>query len=200
MNEPASNTAKIKGAAFREFVAWYELHHHGSAVLRQTAERMPDALRALVRPDEPALGLIASRWYPAALAHTVMDGVSRGLDADARSALVRESTRAVVALMMRGVYRFLFESVASPALYARYIQRVWSQLHDTGERVITLDGPTSGDSWIRHWPGHHPMLCEITTETMAEAFRAMKCRDVAVRRLGCVSHGASECHARVEWR
>jgi hypothetical protein len=188
----------IKGAAFREFLLWAD-ETYGARRFHEVLAAVPAPLRALVRADEPALGVLASTWYPAALVHAILDGLFAGMPPHVRHAVLHDACEAVVPRMIRGVYKLLFQVVASPALYARHIQRAWNQLHNTGERRIELVGPTTAHSTIAAWAGHHPALCEITTETMAAVFRAMRCRDARAERVTCVADGAPECRAIVRW-
>lgn len=99
----------------------------------------------------------------------------------------------------RGIYRFVLERL-TPDVYCRNIQRLWNMLHDTGSREIVTISPTHVRSVIFAWPGHHRVLCVASTETMAAVFVLMGARDVQVRRLACVSDGASECTAELRWR
>lgn len=190
---------KIKGAAFREFVLWYE-RTHGNDRLREAVARIPREEREGLRSDIPGLGVLASSWYPASIANRLLDTVSEGLTDGELEAIAREGSRAVVDMMLYGIYRFLFERVSTPGRYARHIGRLWRQLHSTGERHIHLLGPNEADSIIESWPAHQPLMCLITMETMGAVFEAMRCRDVRVRRIACISHGDPACRALVQWK
>src|SRR5262245_60085947 len=101
--------------------------------------------------------------------------------------------------MIAGPYRALFELLASPSLYARLIQHGWRQLHTTGHRTMVLPRPGEAESEISNWPGHHPILCDVTAETMAALFRIMLGTHVQVKRVTCVSEGAPTCRSRMSW-
>ncbi len=197
MTDP-SDIPRIKGAAFREFVLWYDRTHDGER-LRRALARVPEAEREGLRPDAPALGVLASNWYSVALAGVLLDAVCEDRTADEQAAVARDGSRAVVDTMLTGVYRFLFERVSSPDRYARHIGRLWRQLHSTGDRKIHVTGPGEADSVIESWPGHHPLLCLVTMETMAAVYEAMRCREVTVARTACVSAGDPLCRARLRW-
>lgn len=189
---------KIKGAAFREFVLWYERTHDAERLQRAIAG-VPEDRRADLRPDRPGLGILASSWYPVELAHVLLDAVMEGRTEAECTEIVRDGTRAIVDTMLWGVYRFLFERVSTPSRYARHIHRLWHQLHSSGERRMEMLSGQEADSVIERWPGHHPLLCEITIYTMANVFGAMRCRDVQVIRTACVSQGDAHCRARLTW-
>ncbi len=130
----------------------------------------------------PLLDVVTERWS----------------DAE-RSALAREANAHVVAKLSRGLYAALFRTVASPARYAKYIQRMWNVLHTTGLRTIVIEREGVLRSTTADWPGHHPFLCEVTVETMRAVFEAMGCEDVQVDRIGCISRGAKVCTAVVRY-
>jgi hypothetical protein len=186
--------ARIKGAAFREFFLWTE-RTQGTAFRDVVAARLPEDLRARVDTKAPALGLLASEWYPSAIVHTTLDVLAEGKTDDEIERIIMDGNRAVVPLLIRGVYKFMFENVASPELYARFIGRLWRQLHDTGDRAMEITSPTTARSTIARWPGHHPILCLITMHTMASVFEAMRCTNVRVERMACVSKGDLRCEA-----
>ncbi|MCC7539924.1 MAG: hypothetical protein IT379_27130 [Deltaproteobacteria bacterium] len=195
MNEPS-----IKGAAFRELILWYGRSWDGGRErLQSIVADLPPRLATLVRPNEPALGLLASTWYPSALCNTMLDGVCAGLSPAVRARMVREGTEAVATTLLRGLYKWLFAMLASPERYARYIGRGWRQLHSTGERYMAITGPGRAESAILDWDGHHPVLCEITTETMSVLFTQMGCKQVRTTRTACVSSGAADCRTMLCW-
>lgn len=190
---------KIKGAAIREFVLWYE-RTCGSEILGAALAKVPMDERSGLRSDIPGLGVLASSWYPASLCNALLDAASEGQSDEEIATLAREGSHAIVDVMLYGIYRFLFERVSTPARYARHIGRLWRQLHSSGERSIQLAGPNEADSIITSWPAHHPLMCLITMETMGAVFEAMRCRDVTVERTACVSRGDPDCRAYLTWR
>jgi hypothetical protein len=195
-------TPHIKGSTMREFAAWYEAKY-GAAARLALGEGLPPAERELVWPDRPGLGLAGSDWYPVSLAHRLLEGVAVTIGPE-MPRLIREATEQSVSRLTRGMYATLFRMVASPALYAKHVQRAWRMLHDTGTRRMVFLEPETIESTIEDWPGHHPWLCVITTETMRATFVAMGCKDVTVDRLDCVgratSRGAASCRALVRFR
>lgn len=175
---------------------WYE-RNFGRAFHADVIDRLAPDDRSRVTEGEPALGIVASTWYPSSILFVVVDSVMEGKSRAERSRIIREANADVVARLSKGLYRALFRMVASPELYARHIQRLWNVLHDTGERTVVIVRPGIADSTIRNWPGHHPVLCEVATETMRAVFEAMGCGQVRVDRLSCVGDGARMCRAIV---
>lgn len=176
--------ANIKGSAIAVFLQWYEARY-GIGHREALGRSLPPELAELVWTDREALGIIGSAWYPSALAHQLLDTMAKQLGDNMRP-LLSEATEAAVQKLTRGLYQFLFRMVASPKLYAKHVQRAWNMLHDTGDRSMTFVGPTTIESTISNWPGHHPWLCFVTTETMRATFAAMGCKRVTVDRVACI--------------
>lgn len=191
--------AKIKGAAIREVVRWYARTNGHEALARSIGAMPPEYARQL-DPKDDALGVIASAWYDAALVHAMLDAIVAPYPAGDRHVLLKTAAREAVGTSMNGVYRFVVGQIVTPSFYARNIQRLWRMLHDTGKReiIIVREGHATSRTW--DWPGHHPLLCEITIETMCAIFELTGRKDVVARRTQCVSHGAAECVADVRWR
>ncbi len=192
-------TPRVKGSAITYFVDWYA-HHYDARTLMAIVARIPEAERGDLDPGTATLGLIPTAWYPAAAVARVLDDVTEGMTGAERTRLVKESTAASVDHGIRGIFRLAFKLLVTPERYAKHIQRFWNQLHDTGTRRVEIVAPGEAISSIEDWPGHHPLLCAVTMETMAAIFRRMGLEDVEVRRVECVSNQDPRCTAVVRWR
>jgi hypothetical protein len=187
----------IKGAAVREFLRWYA-ERASPGALRAAVASLPEELRRTFDPDLEALGVLPSSWYESRAVHLLMDALFRAVPEHAREASIRDGARYSIDQTTRGIYRFIIARI-TPELYVRQVQRLWGLLHDNGEREIVMTGKTSCRSYTRRWPGHHPVLCQASTETMARVFELMGCASVRVSRIACVSDGAPECVADLRW-
>jgi hypothetical protein len=190
----------IKGAVLREYLLWYE-RRVGAMKVAEVAAGLPPELADTVKTSMPALGLLASTWYPVGLSHYFLDRmlVIEGCGDEGRE-LAREANRELVPKMIRGVYKVLYRTVASPELYARHVGRHWRKLHSTGDRAFVVRGPGEGFSLVANWEGHHPALCWITIYTMVSLFEMMGYEHVAAERTRCVSHGGEDCATVLRWR
>lgn len=161
---------------------------------------MPPDVAAQLDAGDDALGLIASAWYDVTVVHVMLDAIVAPYPAGDRHVLIKTAAREAVKSSMNGVYKFVVAQIVTPSFYARNIQRLWRMLHDTGSREIQIvrEGHAISRTW--DWPGHHPLLCEVTIETMCAIFELTGGKEVVARRTQCVSHGASECVADVRWR
>jgi hypothetical protein len=188
----------IKGSAVRELLVWYE-RKVGKLELHRVVAALPPDVRDTFDLHKEALGVLSSTWYPARPIHALCDVITRNLSPESRWALAREGATAGVDASVRGIYRFVLERIATPERYAQHIQRLWSMLHDTGERSIVIVRPGLAESETASWRGHHPFLCEVTVATMAAMFGKMGCSGVVAERIRCVSDGSPTCRSRVRW-
>jgi hypothetical protein len=192
----------IKGGVMREFLEWYEASEPvaGAQRVRALARRLPEDLRGYVDPDEPALKLLASSWYPVRVAHSILDGVTEGFTEEDVRRLAHDSNRWIIRRGMSSIYRLALRRLVTPSAYALSVPRLWRQFHNTGDREVIVGPGTTAISKVSRWGGHHPALCTITIETMCGIFETMGCKDVVWKRTACVSKGATECVTELEWR
>ncbi len=195
---PPGAEPMIKGSVLRAFVHYYTVQQ-GSDALDDVLRRVPAEVRRAFDGSRPAFGVLPWRWYPARYVHAMLDAVGEGLSDEERLAMARASARHAIDAMIRGVFKWVLESVTSPHMYARHIQRIWRGLHDTGRRQITFKSPREAESVVEDWGGHHPILCEVVGETTVAVFEAMGCREVRSERLSCVSRGDPRCATRITW-
>ena len=191
--------ARVKGAALRPVLGWYE-RSFGGGPIRQAVARLPPAIRADVEIRDGMPIVLSNTWYDARIVHALLDETVGRLPPAERARVGREASRGAIEETARGVYKFVLEQVVSPELYARHIQGLWRLLHDGGTREIRMVEQGVAVSEIRDWPGHHPILCVLTNETMAALFEVMGMKDVVIQRECCVSDGAPLCRTHVTWR
>lgn len=189
----------IKGAAFREFLLWYG-RVNGHALLLSHLRSMPPELAAELDARKEALGVLASQWYPAAVVHALLDEIARGKSAEELESFTNDASRAVMQATLSGLYRVLFEWMATPARYARYAPKLWSSYYDSGQLSIHYDGETTAISTVTRWPGHHPLICDLNRGASPAIYGAMGCKDARCTRLACVSRGDAECRFVTTWR
>lgn len=196
---PASRLGRIKGAAFREFVAYYRATY-GATALAAHVRAMPERLAQELDESDPVLGLLASQWYDAEVVHALLDEIARDKSEAALRELAAGASSAVMRATLRGLYRVLFEWMATPERYARYGPKLWSSYYDSGEMVTELMADGRGSiALVRNWSSHHPLICELNRGASVEIYAAMGCQDVACERAQCVSFGDPECRFITRW-
>jgi hypothetical protein len=196
----AAKLGRIKGAAFREFIAYYR-GAHGSAALATAVTAMPGVYQRELDVRDPALGVLTSEWYPAELVHALLDEIARGKSEAELRELATAASGAIMRATLRGLYRVLFEWMATPERYARYAPKLWGTYYDSGDVTVALvESGLGAVSVVRDWRSHHPLICELNRGAALEIYGAMGCRDVANERAQCVSRGDPHCRFVTSWR
>jgi hypothetical protein len=196
---PALARGRVKGAAFLEFVRWYE-RDQGRERLIAAAAGLSPPFRDALELDRDGPRILSSHWYDARAIHALLDALVDSRDAAERSRMAEEGARAIMSATLRGLYRLLFDWLATPERYARFADRLWRSYYDSGELEVVQADPTRAVSTIRNWPSHHPLLCEMHRHAADEIYTAMGCDGVSVRRESCVSQGDPECRFVTTWR
>jgi hypothetical protein len=194
-----SSLGNIKGVAFREFLAWYEMRRGSTSIARAVADVERRHGAGLV-PEGPHFGVLSSRWYDAAVVHDLLDRLTAGCSDEELAQMAEDAASHVMGTMLRGVYRTMFSLFATPERYVRYVDKLWSTSYDTGSVVIQIPEPNVHRVTYAGWTSHHPFICRMNMAAARPIFEAMRCEDVRVRRLSCVSSGAPVCENVVRWR
>lgn len=189
---------RIKGAAFREFLTWYVLRN-GESALRAVADRMDPEWRAHLDPERTVLGVLASEWYPAALVHSLLDALTGGLSTDARAEMADQAARAIMNRMLRGVYKTLFQLMATPERYQRFGPKLWDAYYDTGSFRIEMPDDLTSICRISNWDAHHPFICDLNCASAPPVYELMGCKGARVIRTECVSQGSAHCEFVTSW-
>jgi hypothetical protein len=187
----------MKAAMVAEYFRWYTIHYDASAV-RERVRTSATCRAAGLDADRPLFGVVPSEWYSTVVLNELIDVALDPMIEAERAEFIERSTAAVSAQLMRGLYSVLFALVATPERYSRHIQRAWNQLHDSGEREVSL-GSDHAVSVIRRWPAHHPALCSMVHATTRALFSRMLDRPVRIERARCVSEGHPDCASILRW-
>lgn len=189
---------QIKGAALREFLAWY-VHRNSHALLAEKIDKLAPEIMHHLDFRQDNLGVLSSQWYPARVIHALLDSIFAGVPPNEREDIIREGARAVMQATLQGIYKLLFKTMMSPDRYAKYSQKLWDRYYDCGIMKKESPKPFMQTTTISDWASHHPVICDLNYEGSRYIFEAMGCKDVTVRRLGCVSTGQAECSFIITW-
>src|SRR5262245_11191857 len=126
-----SGAARVKGAAIRPVLNWYE-RSYGRDGIARAVTKLPPAIRADVEIRDGLPVVLSNTWYDIRLIHALLDETLGKLPPDELARRAREGAHAGIKETGRGVYKFVLEQVVSPELYARHIQGLWRLLHDGG--------------------------------------------------------------------
>lgn len=190
-------SGRIKGAAFREFLRWYGHREHRR--LSEAIERMPPHFGAALDVANPSFGIVASSWYPAELVHALLDEITRGMAPEARLDLAQRASFAIMDVTLHGVFRTMFQMMATPSRYAKFAPMLWKAYYDSGELSVVMEAPNRSICIVRQWSTHHPFICELNWGAAKAIYAAMRCKDVQSTRIACVDQGAEECRFIVTW-
>jgi hypothetical protein len=153
----------------------------------------------MLRPADPALGLIASGWYDTQLIGELLglaEHVAQPLDPAELGLRIAE---AVARDNVGGVYRALFRLVASPKLLEANAQRVWRTYVDEGTLAVELTGDGAFRATVRGWSRHSMNVCRFLRPLLERLLLEVGYRSVAVERLGCVGSGNTQCSFSGTW-
>lgn len=141
--------ARIKGAAFREMIAWLG-RDLGQAELDAIATRVPSPHRQAFERGSPQLGILAASWYEAGTVHALLEAMTIGRSEREVQRIVDDGTRAMIETTLTGVHRAILRVVGSPDLHARFGQRLWSTYYEDGRVTSVLSCVTRGGGECTH--------------------------------------------------
>lgn len=189
---------RVKGAAIRDFVAWYE-HTYGSGRLQQAILALPAEGQAEFNLERECVGVLPSAWFPAWVVHAILDHLTEGMTVQAHDDLAQQAGEAAVKAMMHGVQRVVFATLLTPRTFAKVANLAFRLNYDEG-RVVNeeLDG-NRHRGYVEGWTAHHPFLCEMNIAIKAGIYEAMKCENVRVEERFCRSRGDETCGSIIAW-
>jgi len=194
----AAGLGHMKGAPVSEFLNWYGEQVDRARLLSVLGE-LAGAWPGQFDVTRESYGLLASAWYPAELVHELINRLLAGVDDRKQQQLAQGAAEFIMGRTLRGVYKVMFSMFATPERYARHISKLWAQHYDTGTPVVRIVSGTEHHIAFQGWTSHHPFICGMNMSSARPIYGAMKCRDVAWRRVSCVSHGGTICAAVVRW-
>lgn len=179
-----------------------------AAVLQAFAQkRGADRLRAVLEglaPEQlgdldPSLangGVLASKWYPSAFVHAVVDGMCEGLNDAERQLLAEQMEGAVMDATLHGVHKLFFRLLVTPERFAHYSQPLWTRFYDSGQLESRVDDDVV-TSRVVNWRGYHCFLCRMNREASRIIHTAMGRRVTHVTATECRAAGDAACTSQV---
>jgi len=188
----------IKGTAVRAGIVWFA-ENYGEPGLSRVLELASPELASMLRPNDPAFGLIASGWYDTQLVGELLGLVERVASPADTVAFGAKVAGAIAKDNVGGVYRALFRLIASPPLLEANAQRVWRTYVDEGMLTVKLRGAGSFEARVRGWTRHHPDVCRIIRAMIESLLRAIGYNGLVVERSQCVGQGDPMCVFDGNW-
>lgn len=189
---------RIKGTAVRAGIAWF-LNAYGAPAAARVGELASEDLRAMLRFDDPGLGVMASGWYDTQLIGELLVAMDRAVSPAEPEAFVSRLAEAIARDNVKGVYRSLFKLVASPSLLEANAQRVWRTYLDEGTLTVNLVSAGSFEARVRGWSRHNVTVCRMLRPMLEHLLRAVGYTALVVDRTACVADGASQCTFEGTW-
>lgn len=181
-----------KGTALTSFLEWYAAQATPMQ-LEAALDAIPTDYQRQLNRAHRSLGILPATWYPAPMVHALLDAIAKQVGPADIESFAERAGRAVIQKLIAGVYAGLFRSMASPALYAKYVPKLWRSYYRMGE--VQAEVVESGETRVRMsaWPGHHPLVCDINRAAAGLIFESMGCRQTESVRQRCVHDGHRYC-------
>jgi hypothetical protein len=183
---------RVKGTAIRAGLTWYASTYGQEALSRVYELASPD-LRAILRAEDSAFGVIASGWYDTLLVGELLEHLEKLADPDDPEAYANALTTAIAKDNVGGIYKSLFRLVSTPTMLEANAQRVWRTYVDEG--TCTAKVPAAGKiaMEVKGWQHHHPTTCRVVGFMMQNVLRAVGYTALIVERTHCVGDGDGIC-------
>jgi serine/threonine protein kinase len=194
----AAARGRLKGTAVRAGLLWFA-DTYGDALLARVMDHASPELRSLLRPGDPAFGIVASTWYETSLMGELIDLLDRVAAPDDSRELASRMASAVARDNVNGVYRALFRLIASPKLLEANAQRVWSTYVDEGTLSVRIIAAGSFEARIRGWTHHHVTICRLLRPFVEHMLRGVGYQALVVERVQCVDDSDGQCMLHGTW-
>jgi hypothetical protein len=189
----AVRVGRIKGTAIRAGLAWFAQTFGDDALMRIYDLASPE-LKGMLRPADPAFGVIASGWYDTALVGELLEGMEVVGAGDDIEAYLGSLTAAIAKDNVNGIYKSLFRLIATPSLLEANAQRIWRTYCDEGTMTAKAVGPGQLTCDIRGWSSHHPVVCRVVGFLTQNILRSLGYTAIIIERTACVADGGASCN------
>ena len=183
----------------RQFLDWYARRYRLEG-LEAMHGRLSSAHQEIIRLDERRRGILATRWYSATFVNAMLDAAISPFPADTHASIAVDAAEMIINSSIRGIYKALFQMVATPARHAKYQQKLWDHHYDSGVIETEVLTETSHRSIMRDWRGHHPFACMLNQAAAVPIYINMGMSKVEQQTLACVSLGDDACVGIVSWQ
>lgn len=188
----AARVGRIKGTAIRAGLAWYA-HTFGEDALMRIYDLASPELKGMLRPHDPAFGVIASGWYDTALVGELLEGMEQTGAGDDVEAYLGSLTAAIAKDNVHGIYKSLFRLIATPSLLEANAQRIWRTYCDEGTMTAKAIAPGQLTCDLRGWTSHHATVCKVVGFLTQNILRSLGYTAIIIERTACVADGAGSC-------
>ena len=177
-------------------IEWF-VTRHGNAAAHELYVRMSSRWRDLLRPHDPALGILRARSYPYAFVGDLLRFGASVAKQD-EDLFIRDAAIAGVDSVMGTIARVFVRYAATPESLATRAQDAWDVFHDSGRIEVVV----TGNNYIAttyDWRGHDVAVCKNAMEGRRHVLANSGLRNVTARREKCQAWGHDVCVNRVRW-
>jgi hypothetical protein len=189
---PIAKVGRVKGTAIRAALAWFQSTCGDDSLTRVYEQSSPD-LRAMLRMEDPAFGVIASGWYDTACIGELLGLLERVADPADPDAWMNTLTTAIAKDNVNGIYRSLFKLISVPKMLEAHAHRVWSTYIDEGTLIARVPSPGQLGVEIRQWAHHDSNVCRTVGFMIQNVLRAVGYTGLVIERTQCVDQGDGLC-------
>jgi hypothetical protein len=193
-----STHGQIKGAAIRDFIAWYAREHDVER-LKTAVRLLPEKAQAAFDISHGTFGVLPSTWFDARDLHRILDVLTAGLSPAEYDALAHAAGHATVQALMTGVQKIIFTKFMTPGAYAKLANIAFHLNYDAGEVTNDELGPRRHEGNVRGWTAHHRFLCRMHVAIKFELYVAMGCEGAQIEERFCRSDGDTRCGSIIAW-
>ena len=186
---------RVKGTAIRTGLLWFA-QKYGADLIARTAATAPPELRAMIRLDDPAFGIVASGWYDTARIGELLVMLERAAGVEGEEASEEYNNALCSAIAqdnVTGVYRSLFRLITTPPMLEANAQRVWRTYVDEGTLTATATRLGELRFEVRAWTHHHPQLCRVVGFVMQHVLRAVGYDALVIEQTQCIAMADGFC-------
>jgi serine/threonine-protein kinase len=188
----AAPRGRMKGTAVRTGIMWFA-QTYGTAAIARMYEAASPELKAMIRLDDPAFGIVASAWYDTLRVGEMLILMESLADAEDVEGYANALASAIAKDNVTGVYRSLFRLITTPTMLEANAQRVWRTYCDEG--TLTATSPREGELHfeIKSWVRHHGQTCKIVGFAIQHVLRQVGYEGLVIERSQCISLGDPLC-------
>ena len=191
----APTRGRVKGTAIRTGLLWFA-EKYGADLIARTAATASPEIRAMIRLDDPAFGIVASGWYDTARIGELLVMLERAAGVEGEEASEEYNNALCSAIAqdnVTGVYRSLFRLITTPPMLEANAQRVWRTYVDEGTLTATATRLGELRFEVRAWTHHHPQLCRVVGFVMQHVLRAVGYDALVIEQTQCIAMADGFC-------
>jgi hypothetical protein len=198
VSAPPAFRGGFRGSPLHHSFAWFG-KLYGPAAAHAVISRAPAQWRPMLRPNEPAFGVLGARVYPYAFVGDMVRTMRDVAGVKDEDTFVRDLTNAGLEQLLSTMHRVLIRWLVTPSTFLDHRQEIWEMYHDNGRlNVLSLN---EREFLIEdaEWVNTDAVVCKVNLEGRRRMMEVMGMREVELRREKCRAWGHATCETRVRW-